>query len=147
MVTSVHSKGFIVGVENINYYPHYDFTNKKQSGYIYDLLELFSKTNNHKFTFVVLPIKRLRKQLLESNEINFMYPDNLIWEQFHSKLDNKVYSDAIVFALGGTLVKTENLGKGSYYVKSLSVPHGFTPTEWLKIKKQRSLKIMAVKNA
>lgn len=141
------AKEFKVGVENINYYPHYDFTSGKKSGYIYELLELFSVKNNHKFTYVVLPIKRLRKKLLETNQIDFMYPDNPIWEQYLSPIDNKIYSDEIITAVGGTLVRKENLGKGVYTVKSLSVPHGFTSTEWLKIKKQRSLKILAVQDA
>lgn len=96
---------------------------------------------------MVLPIKRLRKKLLETNQIDFMYPDNPIWEQYLSPIDNKIYSDAIITAVGGTLVRKENLGKGVYSVKSLSVPHGFTSTEWLKIKKQRSLKILAVQDA
>jgi len=146
-INVAYAKEFKVGVENINYYPHYDFTNGKKSGYIYDLLELFSVKNNHKFTYIVLPVKRLRKKFLETNQIDFMYPDNPIWEQYLSPTDNKVYSDPAITTIGGTLVRKENVGKGVYSVKSLSVPHGFTSTEWLKIQKQRSLKILAVQDA
>jgi len=142
-----NAKEFTIGVENINYYPHYDFSVGKKSGYIYDLLELFSSKNNHHFKYVVLPVKRLRKKMLETNQIDFMYPDNPIWEQYLTSNDNKIYSDPIITTIGGTLVKKERLGKGVYAVKSLSIPHGFTSTEWLKIKKERSLEILEVQDA
>ncbi len=83
------AKVYAVGVENIDYSPHYNFTSKVKSGYIYDLLNLFSSKSHHTFKYVPLPIKRLRKSLRDNNGVDLMYPDNPLWEDHWSKSDMK----------------------------------------------------------
>ena len=120
---------FVIGAQDIEYYPHYDFSSDVDKGYAWALLEAFSKVSGHKFFYLDMPIRRLQMELLKGN-IDFVYPDNPNWYNQIVSNDKKIFSAPLIRALGGAIVKESHLGKGVDNVRRLAMPLGFTPVKW-----------------
>ena len=73
----VKAKTYVIGVEDVPYYPLYDFRNGKVS-YASELLNEFARQYNFDIQFMPVPIKRFSRWLIEE-QIDFKYPDNEIW--------------------------------------------------------------------
>jgi hypothetical protein len=131
-------KTFVVGCQDINYYPHYNFNTVKDKGYAWAVLEAFSKHSGHQFEYLSFPIKRLQRALAEER-IDFAYPDNADWDSLHDKTDSlKTFSKPLISAVSVTMVLKEREYFNMKQFRSLSVPHGFTPVHWLvRIAKNR----------
>jgi hypothetical protein len=91
---------FVVGVEDIAYYPLFDYKNKKTS-YSKEMLEEFGRQYGHQFSFLPLPIKRFSRWLVDE-QIDFKYPDNVRWEDGSVDTSKFVYSDATIQLVAGT---------------------------------------------
>ena len=101
------AKTYVIGIEQLDYYPHYDFKSAQPRGYFFDLIELYSQWSGDKFQFRALPVKRLYKDSAELTD--FVYPDNQAWQP-HLEIDQdlpKYYSAAVIYTLGSTLVLPE----------------------------------------
>lgn len=131
----------IVGAQNINYFPHYDFLGVADKGYAWALLEAFAAEYGYRFEYRALPIKRLEREL-QKGTVDFAYPDNPKWS--HRKDSRKVYSAPLVTVLGGTMVRKDNLGAGIDAFTSLSVPFGFTPVMWQKLVHDNKVRLVQV---
>ena len=141
---SAYAKEFVVGIEDINYYPHYDFTGEQPRGYFFELMQLFSKKSGHHFKFQKLPVKRL--YLSAKDEVDLVYPDNPRWQQYLYASYPKTYSEPVIHTLGSTMVRPENRHIPVGRVKYLAIIHGFAPSRWLELKKIYSFKIVDVQD-
>lgn len=130
-IASLSAKNFVVGVEAINYYPHYSFTDGSDGGFAKALLDLFAEKKGYTFVYKPLPVKRLFNALV-NNEVDFKYPDSPFWSAEMKKGKNIVYSDGVVSFTDGVYVLPENKGKGIAGLKRLGIVRGFTPWDYLK---------------
>lgn len=122
------ASSFVVGVEEIDYYPLHSCINGKFSGYGRDLLDAFAKQSGHSFTYTALPVSRLFHTFLNDNSIDFKYPDNPHWQADLKKGKAILYSDPVVSVVEGLLVKPENVEQLSETsLKAIVTMRGFTP--------------------
>ena len=133
---------YVIGIEDINYYPHYDFTGDQPRGYFYDLMQLFSQKSGYQFRFQKLPVKRL--YLAAKDDVDFVYPDNPKWQPYLHATFEKIYSEPLIYTLGSTMVRSAHRELAVANVKSLAIIHGFTPFRWLELKKLYNFRIVDV---
>lgn len=77
---------FVIGSENINYFPHYRFVDGHTvKGYGWAVMQAFAKKSGHTFEYQALPVKRLKRELL-AGRVDFIYPDNPSW---HRRMKHK----------------------------------------------------------
>ena len=133
-----------VGIEELAYYPHYDFTQGQKRGFIFDFLSLFEQHSSYQFVYVPMPIKRLKYQFFDKQEIDVLYPFNPKWSEPIGAQAELIFSPPIVGILGGTMVLSQNLGKGLEAFRHLAVPRGFTPIEWYKLRDKKQIRIVEV---
>lgn len=123
------SKEFVIGVEDIPYYPLFDF-NQTTPTYTTELFNEFGKQYGHTFRYVPLPIKRFEKWL-EENEIDFKYPDNPRWFADKNAHKNLIFSDSTLELVAGTLTKSDSdLTEDNF--KVLGTILGFYPSIWIE---------------
>ena len=121
---------FVVGVEDLHYYPYFDFADNNDS-FAKALLDQFAKDNNHQITYLPLPIKQFPKWLFEEN-IDFKFPDNERWQEINNIHHLKIfYSDEVAELTAGTLVMAKNSSKNVASFKTIGTVAGFHPTLWL----------------
>ena len=124
-------KSFIVGVENISYFPMYGLENGKYSGYAREILDAFASEHGYTFFYKPLPILRLYKDLLVNQTVDFKYPDNTFWKKDLKNGKNISYSISVVDYIDGVMVLPANRGRGLKRFKRLGTIIGFTPWEYL----------------
>jgi hypothetical protein len=144
---SVQAKTYVIGIEQLDYYPHYDFKSVQPRGYIFDLIQMYSQWSGDEFVFKALPVKRLYKDSVELTD--FVYPDNKAWQP-HLEIDPNIikhYSEPVIYTLGATMVvpKKQQMTLASF--KVLANIHGFSPTRWIELKKQHKFQILDVPDA
>jgi len=138
---------YVIGIEQLDYYPHYDFKSAQPRGYFYDLIQLYSQWSGDRFRFTALPVKRLYADSAELTD--FVYPDNQAWQP-HLEVDlaqPKTFSNAVIYTLGSTMVKPENQAMTMAGFKVLANIHGFSPTLWVKLKADYKFQIQDVLDA
>ena len=136
---------FIVGTEDINFYPHYDFTSVDSTGFANEVLQLFAGKHGYRFSFQPLPVKRLYHEL--DGLVDFIYPDNPNWVKYQGVQASRNFSDPLIYNLGTTLVLPANKDISLSRFRTLAVIHGFTPTAWLNLRSEYRFKLYEVPNA
>lgn len=136
---------FVVGTEDLNFYPHYDFTSADSQGFANEVLQLFARSYGYQFSFQPLPVKRLYHEL--DNLVDFIYPDNPSWVKYQGSHASRLFSEPLIYNLGTTLVLPANKQIRLEQFRTLAVIHGFTPTAWLKLRGQYRFKLYEVPNA
>lgn len=121
---------YIVGVENIEYLPHYTIENSEYGGFARELFNLFAQYAGIRFTYRALPVNRLFTELVEK-KIDFKYPDNPRWHTDIKKGKSVVYSNAVEQYLAGAVVLPERKGLGVENVQALGAILGFTPLPFM----------------
>ncbi|MCV2886512.1 transporter substrate-binding domain-containing protein [Aestuariibacter sp. AA17] len=144
VVAQDKAQTFIVGVEKIDYYPHYNFQHGSDKGYAWALLEAFAEAHNYKFVYQPLPVARLKRELTKGT-VDFAYPDNAKWH--HDESPHKAYSKPLTIAMGGTMVRKDWLPGTLDRFESLSVPRGFTPVKWLELAKNNKVTLVEVNDS
>ncbi|XQW84288.1 hypothetical protein ACOYR1_14270 [Thalassotalea piscium] len=129
LVFSIEAKTFIIGVQDVAYYPLYDFPNESHAK---ELLDTFAKSKNYKFIYLALPIKRTNYWYKE-NAIDFKYPDSKRWSRGRSVYPDLKFSDPIVSLMAGANVRKDKLGKSRVDIKTLGTILGFHATMWLDL--------------
>ena len=125
-----HADNFVVGVEDLRYYPYFDFHSENPS-FARTLLKQFAEDNGHQITFLALPIKQVPKWLYQE-KIDFKFPDNERWQKINNVHQLKIfYSDEVVAMKAGTLVLAKNSNKDVENFKAIGTITGFHPTNWL----------------
>jgi len=132
---ATYAKTYVIGVEDVPYYPLYDFRNGNAS-YTSDLFNEFGRQYNHEFEFLPLPIKRFSMWLLEE-QIDFKYPDNVRWndnlfiDNKHVNTDTFIYSESTIKLVAGTITPVgKHIDRNN--LKVLGTLLGFYPTQWIK---------------
>ncbi|MBV2128616.1 substrate-binding periplasmic protein [Arsukibacterium indicum] len=135
---------FVVGTEDLAFYPHYDFTTGGKNGFANDVLNKFAEQYGYQFSFQPLPVKRLYHEL--DNTVDFIYPDNPAWHSFQGDLADRLYSEALVYNLGVSMVKPQRQQLTIKQVRTLAIIRGFTPVQWLRLKQSNRFEIFEVAN-
>lgn len=128
-----NKKVYLVGVEDVSYYPLFDFDSQSvtKPSFARDLLSAFFESHQLAFKFVALPIKRFDKWYLE-HDIDFKFPDNFRWRNDQSNRLGITFSDPVVQLEAGTYVtkQAENITRRE--VSSIATIRGFHPSLWLQ---------------
>lgn len=126
---------FIIGTENIEYYPHYGKSSLKSNkfeGFARKFFDDFSEKNDLNLIYSPQPINRLYFSLLIAESIDLKYPDSPDWNVYNKAKTNKkiYYSQPIssyidgVFVRKGKNVKLKNISR-------LGIVSGFTPEPFI----------------
>ncbi len=143
----LHAKEYIIGVEDVSYYPFYDFSAKQsnQKSFSKELLSTFFQQHGYKFQFVSLPVKRFDKWFAEES-IDFKFPDNVRWRSAESKKLNISYSKPILHLTSGSYVLKKNRNLPEQAIKRLGTMYGFYPTLWVERVRNNSIEIVESKS-
>jgi ABC-type amino acid transport substrate-binding protein len=131
---------FVIGVENIDYYPLYSYKDGKYEGYSRALLDMFAKERGYTFEYKAYAINRLYKAFL-SNQVDFKYPDNNLWMSSVREGKNIIYSKPITDYIDGAMVKPKNIDKKIDNIKTLGTVMGFTPFDYLELIDKNKIKL------
>lgn len=118
-----------VCVQNIDYYPHYDFSVQPGRGYAADLFALFTQKTGVKLVVLALPIKRLQ----DNPQCQLVYPDNPQWHSAKGVVEPLFFSQALTGIIGSTVVRKGESAIELAEVRSIAVPRGFTPDHLLAV--------------
>jgi len=145
MLFNTHSyanqdKVYKIGVENIDYYPHYAFGHQKNS-FIKELLESFFNYHQIKYEFVPLPLKRFNQWYVKDS-IDFKYPDNTNWRVNESKNLPIIYSTSVITSTAGSVILYKNLNKTRENIQRLGTITGFSSTLWLDKIKSKKVEVL-----
>lgn len=121
-------KTFTVGVENLEYTPHYSYEGGEYKGFGAEVLKAFAKEKGYTLQFKPYPVARLIGVFV-AGEVDFKYPDNSNWAGDAKKGKTIVYSDAVAQFTDGALVLPAM--KGQVQLKTLGAPRGFTPWTYM----------------
>jgi polar amino acid transport system substrate-binding protein len=121
-------KTFTVGVETLDYLPHYSSQGGEYKGFAADVLRAFAKEKGYVLQFKPYPVARLIGVFV-GGEVDFKYPDNANWAGDAKKGATIVYSDPVSEITDGSMVLPDM--KGKVQMKTLGAPRGFTPWSYL----------------
>ena len=121
-------KTFTVGVETLDYLPHYSMQGGEYKGFAADVLREFGREKGYSIQFKPFPVARLISVFV-AGEVDFKYPDNANWAGDAKKGATIVYSDAVSEITDGAMV-LPNM-KGKTVLKTLGAPRGFTPWSYI----------------
>ena len=116
---------YVVGVEELEYLPHYTVKRGEYEGFARDLLDAFAKSKGHTFTYKPRPVARLYSEFLKKNKFDFKYPDNAYWSADDKKGKNVQYSNAVAKNIEGLMVLPGKKGSGIDNFKYVGTIKGF----------------------
>lgn len=131
-----------VGIEQLDYYPHYDFAGNEPRGFFFELMELFAQTENIHLVYVPLPVRRLYQEA--DNGIDVVYPDNPNWQRYLPNSTTKYFSEPVTMNLGTTWVVPAQQQIELARFRTLATIRGFTPTKWLELQPQYKYRFVEV---
>lgn len=134
-----HAGNFIVGVEDIDYFPVYQYSSGQYLGAAGEILTKFAKLHNHTFSFKGYPITRLNRNYLDG-KVDFRFPDNGYWAQDQKKGYDIQYSNPVIGFIDGVMVPADKKGQGISQFKKLGLVRGFTAWDYLDLIKQGKVK-------
>ena len=114
-----------MGVEAINFYPIYDGTAAYYRGYGRDVLDHFASKYGYNFRYVHLPVKRLYRNLLKTDKLDFKFPDNPLWQRDMRKDKAVTYSNTVYQAIEGLFVLPANRDKSLAELAAIATVRGF----------------------
>ncbi len=123
----LHSETYTVGVEQLEYLPHYSYPEGEYKGIARDILDAFASKNGITFHYKAYPISRLYSTFL-GGELDFKYPDNPVWATDAKTGLEVIYSDPVVEYIDGLMVLPGR--KGRFVpdeIKTIGTFRGFTP--------------------
>ncbi len=130
--TLASGKSLVIGVEELEYFPHYSIDGDQYKGFASKLFNTFGAYKGYKIKFCIFPPKRLLVEFLVGN-LGFKYPDHPNWRKEAKEGRRVIYSEPIVGYIDGVMVLPQNKGKGINNLKTLGIVLGFTP--WVYKKK------------
>ncbi len=138
-------KIYVIGVEAIEYSPHYNFVRPAQANFFGDFVTWLAKKTQCNFQVKSLPIKRLKYAYENTGNIDFIYPDNPNWHDKNSQ--QRFFSKGLVTALGTTMVKAKNVSMEIGNFHSLAFPRGFSPVAWYPLQQKYGITFSETSNA
>lgn len=139
-------KVYVVGVENIKYFPHFTYSNGVYGGFASELLSLFAKKYGYTFIYKARPISRLFSEYLVAGKFDFKYPDNIYWQSDMKKGKNVTYSKSVANYIDGVMVLPKNKNIGINSLKVLGTIRGFTAWDYLGLVKDKKVQLANVNN-
>ncbi|WP_294225745.1 transporter substrate-binding domain-containing protein [uncultured Shimia sp.] len=127
---TANAERLVVGVENIEYLPHYNWDGTNYTGFGADLLSAFAADEGFEIEFKALPITRLM-QAVVTGDVDLKYPDNAYWSSELKDGQGMVYSEVVAEAIDGVMVLPDQVGRPVEEVERLGTVLGFTPYSWL----------------
>ncbi len=143
LMPTVSTQVYLICTEDLQYYPHYDFTKPTQASYAASLFQLFSSKTGIKLTVRAMPIKRLDL----AQDCDVRYPDNPLWYQGRDSERPQHFSHALTQILGTTLVKAERAEIKPEELQAISVPRGFTPHHLMQLQQQYNFEFIETNDA
>lgn len=140
-----YAENLIIGVEDIDYLPIYEYSNGQYSGAASEILNKFAALNNHTITYKEFPITRLNKYYLNGS-VDFRFPDNSYWIQDQKAGYSIKYSAPVISFIDGVMVTPENKNKGIKHLKKLGIVRGFTAWDYLDLVEERKVIIKEANN-
>ena len=134
---------YVLGVEALNYYPHYSSEGGQYSGFARELFDSFAQSKGYSFEYRALPVARLYESFF-AGELDFKYPDNQQWQAGKRQGLSISYSAPIVSYTDGVLVLPANKGKGIEWLRQLGTVRGFTPWDYLGLVEKGQIKLQEV---
>ncbi|MFW6229380.1 MAG: hypothetical protein ACOC4L_00155 [Halanaerobium sp.] len=126
MQGEVNAESFTVGVENIEYYPHYTYEDGEYGGFGREVLDRFGEEYGYEFEYEAMPVTRLFENFV-AEKVDFKYPDNPYWSEDLKEGKEIVYSEEVVSYIDGVSVKMENEDMKVEDLNNLGTVMGFTP--------------------
>ncbi len=121
--------GFIIGVEDNRYPPHFFIENGEYAGFARQVLDAFFEAYDAPFEYRPLPVARLFQSFVDGR-LDFKYPDNFLWHP-EMKTDLAIqYSDPIVSFIDGISVPPQSVGRAIETFQVLGTIRGFTRPSW-----------------
>ncbi|GLX77766.1 hypothetical protein tinsulaeT_11060 [Thalassotalea insulae] len=136
---------FVVGVEAIEYSPHYNFVSPSQPNFFGDFIKWLERKTQCQFLVRSLPIKRLVLEYEQAGKLDFIYPDNPNWHRGQGGA--RYFSEELITALGTTIVQQQNLNIQVSNFNSLAFPRGFSPVAWYPLQNMYDIKFIETTNA
>ena len=130
-------------VQNIDYYPHYDFSKLPGRGYAADLFALFTAKTGVKITLLPLPIKRLQ----DNPDCQLVYPDNPQWHSAKGEPQPLYFSQSITGIIGSTVVRRGEGHLELSAIRAIAIPRGFTPDHLLAVQQNYSFNLVETGDA
>ena len=134
-------RSYIVGVEDLSYYPFYVNSKGDYQGFARDLLDKFSEQENIQFFYHAMPPKDLFNSLL-AKEIDFKFPDNPYWQGDLKQGHDIYYSSGVLNYTDGALVLWPSESVKLSDIKVLGTINAFTPFAYLDLIDSGSLKVL-----
>ena len=126
---SLHAADYTIGVEALDYYPHYRSDQAGQfSGYARAVFDAYGEDRGHNFNYRPLPVTRLYAELV-GGKVDFKYPDNAFWGKDAKKGVELSYSQPVANYVDGLMVAADRAKDQP--VNSIGTVMGFTAFAYL----------------
>ncbi len=145
LAASAQAEKFVIGVEDLSYLPYYETKNAEYRGFARELLDAFARDSGHEFEYRPLPIKRLTAELTQGM-VDFRFPDHEKWSLAEKGNLSISYSKPVVPYTDGVLVMPKRVGSGPEALKTLAVPRGFTPFDYVPMIQAGKLSLIETEN-
>ena len=137
---------FIIGTENIEYYPHYGISSPSSiefEGFARAFFDDFSAKNDISISYSPQPITRLYFSLLIDESIDLKYPDSPDWNvRKKAKINKRIYySQPISSYIDGVFVRKGNNTKLKN-ISHLGIVSGFTPEPFMDAIVSKKIKLL-----
>ena len=120
----------VVGVEDIQYFPHYTWESGEYGGFGRAFLDAWAEANGHTLEFKAMSINRLMRAVVDQ-QVDLKYPDNAFWATDLKEGKGVVYSEPVTPFIDGVSVLPDRKGQSAEDVKTLGTVVGFTAWDWL----------------
>lgn len=133
LANRVGAESFVIGVENIEYFPQYTYIDGEYGGFGRELLDAFATSRGYTFRYLGLPVKRLYVEYLTGDQLDLIYPDNELWHMEDKKGLTIHYSAPVIPFTDGAMVLPERKGKPMDVNFRIGTIRGFTPTAFVDL--------------
>ncbi len=137
---------YVVGVEAIDYFPAYDGASAEYRGCGRAIMDLFAAENDITFVYKAFPVKRLFAEYLNTQALDFKFPDNPLWSKKDKQGKSVSYSNPMYRYIDGVMVKPENRDMPLEQLKNMGIIAGFTAWEYLELTHSGQIALDEVNN-
>lgn len=118
---------YIVGVEETNHFPLYDNDEGEYIGFSRELLDKFAKHANINFEYRAYPVERLFKLYLDTEQLDFKFPDSPAWRPTLKLSKTIFYSKPVIDYQLGIFVHQKLQDRRIDALNTVGIIRGFTP--------------------
>ena len=115
----------LIGVEDHDYLPYYNFQSQQVVGFFPELINQFAAEYGYQIEYRALPVARLFHDFV-GGRVDFKLPANPAWSQSMKVGKNIIYSDPLVRYIDGVMVLPGRKGRLIDDFKTLGTILGFT---------------------